>query len=63
MKSKNFKLIIILLIIITCTGCVGSSSSNKGTYRTNCYYNDEGEEFCVKEYNPPERDNDPYVRY
>lgn len=46
MKLKNIKLLIILLIAITCTGCSGSS--NSGTYHEECYYNEDGEEFCVK---------------
>lgn len=61
MKFKNIKLLIILLIAITCTGC--TVSSNNGTYHEECYYNEAGEEFCVKKYDPPEKDEDPYVRY
>lgn len=61
MSLKNIKLLIILLVIIACTGC--NSSSNSGTYYNECYYNDDGEEICIKKYIPPERDEDPYVRY
>lgn len=40
-----------------------SSSTDEVKYHKNCYYGDDGEEFCVDEYIPPERDDEPYIRW
>lgn len=58
-------IIIVAAIIFACLtvepGEPGSTDEVK--YHKNCYYDDDGEEFCVDEYIPPERDDEPYIRW
>lgn len=41
----------------------GTKTKIDGTTHKNCYYDDEGREFCVDEYTTNEPDIDPYVRW
>ena len=40
-----------------------SGSTDEIKYDKKCYYDDDGEEFCVDEYIPPERYDEPYIRW
>ena len=42
---------------------VCSRNVRQDTPDKKCYYDDDGEEFCVDEYIPPERDDEPYIRW
>lgn len=54
-------IIVVAAIIFGClTAEPGSTDEIK--YDKKCYY-DDGEEFCVDEYIPPERDDEPYIRW
>lgn len=55
-------IIVVAAIIFGClTAEPGSTDEIK--YDKKCYYDDYGEEFCVDEYIPPERDDEPYIRW
>ena len=55
-------IIVVAAIIFGClTAEPGSTDEIK--YDKKCYYYDDGEEFCVDEYIPPERDDEPYIRW
>ncbi len=58
-------IIVVASIIFAClTAEPGESgSTDEVKYNTKCYYDDDGEEFCADEYIPPERDDEPYIRW
>lgn len=60
---ENIVAIIVVAAIIF--GCLTAEpgSTDEVKYHKNCYYDDDGEEFCVDEYTPPERDDEPYIRW
>lgn len=66
-KIESVILIIILVLIVYVSIIPddgnGTKNDKNGTTYETCYYNDEGEEFCVEEYIPEEPDIDPYVRW
>lgn len=55
-------IIVVAAIIFGCL-TVEPGSTDEVTYHKKCYYDDDGEEFCVDEYIPPERDDEPYIRW
>lgn len=58
-------IIVVAAIIFACLTVEPgeSGSTDEIKYDKKCYYNDDGEEFCVDEYIPPERDDEPYIRW
>lgn len=57
-------IVAIIVVAAIIFGCLTAepSSTDEVKYHKNCYY-DDGEEFCVDEYIPPERDDEPYIRW
>lgn len=58
-------IVAIIVVAVIIFGCLTaeSGSTDEIKYHKNCYYDDDGEEFCVDEYIPPERDDEPYIRW
>lgn len=60
-------IVAIIVVAVIIFGCLTAEPGESGStdevkYHKNCYY-DDGEEFCVDEYIPPERDDEPYIRW
>ena len=57
-------IVAIIVVAAIIFGCLTAEpgSTDEVKYHKNCYYDDE-EEFCVDEYIPPERDDEPYIRW
>ena len=60
---ENIVAIIVVAAIIFGCLTIEPGSTDEVKYHKNCYYDDDGEEFCVDEYIPPERDDEPYIRW
>lgn len=58
-------IVAIIVVASIIFGCLTAEpgSTDEVKYNTKCYYDDDGEEFCVDEYIPPERDDEPYIRW
>lgn len=58
-------IVAIIVVAVIIFGCLTAEpgSTDEIKYDKNCYYDDDGEEFCVDEYIPPERDDEPYIRW
>ena len=58
-------IVAIIVVAVIIFGCLTAEpgSTDEVEYHKNCYYDDDGEEFCVDEYIPPERDDEPYIRW
>ncbi len=58
-------IVAIIVVAAIIFGCLTAEpgSTDEVKYHKNCYYDDDGEEFCVDEYIPPERDDEPYIRW